>query len=266
VAVLSAGLDVDCGSFLPQFVMQAINDNRVTTQEVDFHLANFYRVRFRLGVFDSAQNQPYLQLGPSDVNSKAHKQLARRAAQESMVLLKNAKANASRALPLSVNLSIAVLGPNANAAQTMLGNYEGIPEHIVTVYEGIKARASPSTTVGYAQGCDINSQSTSGFAAACALAQQADRAVLVMGLDETIEYEGIDRVSIDLPGVQHQFIAAMAKCSKAPLVLVIVSGGSVDITAERDSPQIGAIIWAGTSSLLCREAHFVDLSLCDCGG
>jgi hypothetical protein len=125
--------------------------------------------------------------------------------------------------------------------QSFLGNYYGQPENIVTVCQGLSVFARTNCVFG----CDINSTNTSGFAGACSAASAASVTVLVMGMDESIEREGHDRPTISLPGLQSQFISRMAKCSKGSVVLVLVSGGPLDITAQRNDPDIDAIIWAG---------------------
>jgi beta-D-xylosidase 4 len=134
------------------------------------------------------------------------------------------------------------LGPNALATDALLANYYGNPEYIVSICDGI----SKSTDAQCVQGCDINSSSTKGFAAACKSATNSDVTVLVMGIDLSIEREGRDRLDISLPGQQYHFIKAMQACSKLPVILVIVSGGPVDISSSLiGDKEVGAILWAG---------------------
>jgi beta-D-xylosidase 4 len=239
-AVMSAGTDVDCGVFLPEHAEHAVKNGAVSPALVDERLGNLFSVYFKLGIFDPTANQPYLKLGPQHVNSAKHATLAREAAQKATVLLKNSKGR----LPLSKGTRLAVVGPNALDADTLLGNYYGRPETVITMCEGITAANSGGATV-CVQGCDVNSNNTSGFKAACAAASAADTTVVVIGSNVSIEFEGGDRVSIDLPGVQHAFIAAMSQCSKSSLVLVVVSGGSVDLSQELQSSSVGAMLWAG---------------------
>jgi hypothetical protein len=99
--------------------------------------------------------------------------------------------------------------------------------------------------VNCVKGCDVNSQRTDGFAAACSAAKSAAVTVLVMGINQSVEAEMNDRTSIDLPGVQHEFVASMTECSSHPVILVIVGGGCVDIGRELSNPAVGAVIWAG---------------------
>merc|ERR1711871_1608364 len=115
-----------------------------------------------------------------------------------MVLLKNDGAT----LPWdhSSIKSIAVLGPNANATETLLGNYEGNAPYRISVLEGVSSYVTQTT---YEPGCeDVNCGSTAQFAASVKAASNADYVVLVVGLDQTIEKEGLNRYDISLPGEQ----------------------------------------------------------------
>lgn len=83
------------------------------------------------------------------------------------------------------------------------------------------------------------------FAGAVNAARQADATVLVMGLDQSIEAEFRDRTGLLLPGFQQELISEVSKAAKGPVVLVLMSGGPVDVTFANNDPQIGGIVWAG---------------------
>ena len=83
------------------------------------------------------------------------------------------------------------------------------------------------------------------FGAAEGAATKADATVLVMGLDQTIEAETKDRVGLLLPGYQQQLVSRVARAARGPVVLVLMSGGPVDVSFARNDPKISAIIWAG---------------------
>jgi len=94
--------------------------------------------RFRLGMFDPESNVPYNNISPSVNDSPEHRKLSIIAAQQSMVLLKNA----NNLLPLKKNINaIAVIGPNADNPDVMYGNYNGIPSKYVTPLQGIKTQS-----------------------------------------------------------------------------------------------------------------------------
>jgi len=83
------------------------------------------------------------------------------------------------------------------------------------------------------------------FAGAVNAARQADATVLVMGLDQSIEAEFRDRTGLLLPGFQQELISEVSKASRGPVVLVLMSGGPVDVTFANNDPRIGGIVWAG---------------------
>lgn len=83
------------------------------------------------------------------------------------------------------------------------------------------------------------------FGSAINAARQADATVLVMGLDQSIEAETVDRTGLLLPGRQPDLVSKVAAASKGPTILVLMSGGPVDITFAKNNPRIVGILWAG---------------------
>ena len=115
---------MDCGPFLAVHTQDAIKKGLVSEADVDSALVNTVTVQMRLGMFDGEPSaQPFGDLGPKDVCSPAHQELALEAARQGIVLLKNH----GHSLPLSTrsHRSIAVIGPNSDANVTMIGNYAG---------------------------------------------------------------------------------------------------------------------------------------------
>jgi beta-glucosidase-like glycosyl hydrolase len=239
-ATFAAGMDLDCGSFTQQHTAAAISSGAVKLATVQASLYRATLVQMRLGLFDAPANVPWSNLGPRDVCTPAALAIAYEAAQQGMVLLKNMK----NTLPLSTTTykSVALIGPNANNAGVMEGNYHGNAPFVLTVRQGL---ANYSSSVNYQQGCAMSSSDTSGFAAAISAAKAADVTIMVMGLDESQEAEGHDRTSIAVPGKQNDLIGQVSAASKGPVILVILSGGCVDIGQWRDSSAIDAIIWGG---------------------
>ncbi|CAE7576937.1 BXL6, partial [Symbiodinium microadriaticum] len=108
--------------------------------------------------------------------------------------------------------------------------------------------AHANVDVTYALGCDIDSSSTEGFNEALQAVGEADAVVLVMGIDQSQEREGLDRTSITLPGVQKDLIEEVlsaATGTKLPLVLVIMAGGAVCLEPYKDDPRVGGILFVG---------------------
>jgi len=99
--------------------------------------------------------------------------------------------------------------------------------------------------VTYAKGCDIASTSTSGFDAAVNAAKTADATVIVVGLDQSQESEGRDRTIVAFPGVQSNFISTVASGAKGPVILVLMAGSSVDLSAFANSTDVDAILFVG---------------------
>lgn len=222
--------------------MSALQQGKMTEQDVDNALKNLFAVRMRLGHFDGDPRTSalYGSLGAADVCSPAHKNLALEAAQSGIVLLKND----AGILPLdpSAVASAAAIGHNANDPAALNGNYFGPPCETTTPLQGLQGYVK---NVKFLAGCD---SAACGFAAtgqAVTLASSSDYVILFMGLSQKEEQEGIDRTSLLLPGKQQNLITAVASASKRPVILVLLTGGSVDITFAKSNPKIGAILWAG---------------------
>jgi beta-glucosidase len=148
---VKAGTDLSCGNEYRSLV-QAVKNGLITEAEVDVSLKRLMTARFRLGMFDPPEMVAYARIPISVVNAPAHRELARRAARESIVLLKNER----NTLPLKKDLkTIAVIGPNADAPEVLLGNYNGQPLQSVTPLAGIKAKVGASTKVLYALGSTL---------------------------------------------------------------------------------------------------------------
>ena len=121
---------MDCGSFLAVHTEGALNKGKLNEADLNGALANTMAVQMRLGMFDGEPTkQPYGNLGPKDVCTPAHKQLALEAARQGIVLL----LNRGRGPPLSASRhrTVAVIGPNADATVTMIGNYAGMSLNIM---------------------------------------------------------------------------------------------------------------------------------------
>lgn len=119
-------MDLDCGPFLALHTEAALKRGLLKEIDVNGALANTLNVQMRLGMFDGEPSkQPFGNLGPKDVCTPAHQELALEAARQGIVLLKNR----GPSLPLSPrrHRTIAVIGPNSNVTDTMIGNYAGRP-------------------------------------------------------------------------------------------------------------------------------------------
>ncbi|KAK4377184.1 hypothetical protein RND71_003480 [Anisodus tanguticus] len=237
---LNSGLDLNCGSWLSQYTQGAVNQKLVNESVIDRAISNNLATLMRLGFFDGdPRNHIYGNLGPKDVCTPENQELAREAARQGIVLLKNT-AGSLPLIPTAIK-SLAVIGPNANVTVTMIGNYAGTPCKYTTPLQGLTA----SVATVYKPGCADVSCSTAQIDDAKQIASTADAVVLVMGSDQSIERESLDRINITLPGQQSVLVAEVAKVAKGPVILVIMSGGGMDVQFAVDNPKITSILWVG---------------------
>ncbi|XP_057977306.1 beta-xylosidase/alpha-L-arabinofuranosidase 2-like [Malania oleifera] len=235
-----AGLDLNCGTFLRQHTEAAVKAGLVSEAAVDTAISNNFATLMRLGFFDGdPKSLPYGNLGPKDVCTPANQELARDAARQGIVLLKNSPSS----LPLSPTTikSLAVIGPNANVTKTMIGNYEGIPCKYTTPLQGLTATV-PTT---YVPGCADVACGSAQVDQAKAAASSSDATVLVVGANQAIEAESRDRTDLLLPGQQQLLVTEVAKAAKGPVILVIMSGGAFDVTFAKNDVKITSILWVG---------------------
>ncbi len=145
---LKSGTDLNCGiSF--RYLKKSLEKGFIEESDIDRAAKRLFLARFKLGMFDPPGSNPYDSIPISILDSRQHLELAREAACKSIVLLKNE----NNLLPLSKNLKIiAVIGPNANDAEVLLGNYNGTPSNPVTPLQGIRNKL-PGCNVQYALGC-----------------------------------------------------------------------------------------------------------------
>ena len=151
---VKAGTDLSCGREYKSLV-QAVKDRLISEAEIDRSLSRLMTARFRLGMFDPPEMVPYGRIPLSENDSPAHRELALQTARQSIVLLKNE----NNTLPLKKDIkTIAVIGPNADEATVLLGNYNGQPSKSVTPLAGIKNKLSPATKVLHTLGATLTGE------------------------------------------------------------------------------------------------------------
>jgi beta-glucosidase len=162
-ASLKAGMDNECVDFLTvvkdshdyQPYLDAVKQGLLTEADLDVSLKRLFTARMRLGMFDPPEKVPYAQTPESEIDSAAHRELALKAARESMVLLKN-----DGVLPFAaVVKKILVVGPLAESVEVLHGNYSGTASHAVTALEGIR-KQFPSAQVTYVAGTNFLREQT----------------------------------------------------------------------------------------------------------
>ncbi|HEX3385546.1 MAG TPA: glycoside hydrolase family 3 N-terminal domain-containing protein, partial [Mucilaginibacter sp.] len=146
-AAIKAGINLDCSTVLQNDVIKAIQQGLLTEKEVDERLFELLRTEFKLGFYDDPNSNPYHAYGADSVHNAPHIALARKIAQQSMVLLKNS----NNVLPLDKNKypSMMIIGPNAAAFDPMIGNYHGVTTRVVNFVDGITSAVNPSTRIEY---------------------------------------------------------------------------------------------------------------------
>ncbi|KAI3908788.1 hypothetical protein MKW98_029338 [Papaver atlanticum] len=238
---LKAGLDMNCGDFLSNFTENTVKQGKVSEIVVDQALANNYAVLMRLGFFNGdPANLPFGKLGATDVCSKDHQNLALEAAKQGIVLLHNH--NGSLPLNPKTTKTLAVIGPNANATEVMISNYAGIPCKYISPLQGLQKYVA----VTYEQGCaNVSCSSGSLIENAANAAPKSDAVVILMGLDQSVEAEELDRVNLTLPGLQEKLVMDVANSACGPVVLVIMSGGPIDVSFVKNVSKLVAILWVG---------------------
>lgn len=244
-AAIEAGINLECGGVLQTEVMNAINKGLINEADVNKALTGTLRTQIKLGFFDDNKLNPYSRFGADSVHNNFHVALARKMAQQSMVLLKN-----NGVLPLQKNKysSIMVTGANSASIEAMVGNYHGLSGDIVTIAEGIAKAAGPATAVQYDQGSDYTD--TVHFGGIWA-AQNSDLTIAVVGLTPLLEGEegdaflsasGGDRSSLSLPRSHILFLKKLRAAHNKPIIVVVNAGSNVDIAAIE--PYADAIILA----------------------
>ena len=249
---VKAGTDLECGGVYGNLVA-AVGQGLITEVRLDTAVTRLFLARFKLGMFDPPDSVPFARIPIAVLDQPSHRALARQVARESIVLLKNTSA----ALPLRKNLGrLAVIGPNADQAVVLLGNYNGTPSDPVTPLRGIREAVSKQTKVLFARGANLATgapalDSTSAdalLAEAVALARSADAVVLFLGLTNQLEgeemrvpvegFRGGDRTRIDLPDVQERLLEQVVATGK-PVILVLLNGSALAITwAQEHVPAI----------------------------
>jgi len=228
---IKAGIDIDMSdNVFADSLAAAVRSGRVPLALVDSAVKRVLRLKFALGLFqdpyrfsDVARERRYT-LAPEHVNA------ALTAAREGIVLLKNA----DKTLPLRKDLpSVAVIGPLADDAQSVLGNWaaEGRPGEAVTVLAGLRSALGASARISAVRGAPVDTVDTTGFAQARTAAAAAAAVVLVLGERQDMSGEGWNRASIELPGSQRDLALAVIRAARSstggaskPIVVVLLNG------------------------------------------
>ena len=235
---LKAGVDMDLvigkneklAAYNSKVLKDTITKNPELEKYVDKATSRILTAKYKLGLFDLEPKE--IDTETAYASKKEHQEFAYDMAKKAIILLKND----NNVLPLNMSniKSLAVIGPNAHeerpakATYSLLGGYSGLPPFYISALDGIKAKVGEKVKINYAKGCDLLSNSKSGFPAAIAAAKKSDAVVLVIGGSRKTGGEGVDRADLDLYGVQKELVKAIHKTGK-PVVAVLINGRPLSI-------------------------------------
>ncbi|MBR5924308.1 MAG: glycoside hydrolase family 3 C-terminal domain-containing protein, partial [Bacteroidales bacterium] len=225
------GVDVECGHAY-QAIPEAIEAGLLDEKDLDRNLIRVIAARIRLGEIDGID--PWKDLPESIVEGPEHRALALKMARETMVLLQNR----GGILPLKADCKVALVGPNADDTTMQWGNYSPIPKETVTLLAALKERLGE---VEYVKGCG-HVDGAEPVEEVLERLQPFGTVIFASGITPFLEgeqgdaggfpgFEGGDRTRIELPDVQKDLIAALAKAGKK-IILVNFSGSAMALTDE----------------------------------
>lgn len=232
---------------------EAVRQGLVKEEDIDVSVQRLLEERIRLGMFDPAEDVPFYKISDDIVDCAEFRGLAREAAGKSAVLLKNKE----DILPLENKYkTIAVIGPNADSKDVLLGNYSGTPSEYTTLLRGMQEEAKKrGIEVIYAEGCDLYKKEykslceTDLIPEAVIAARKSDIAVLCLGLSPVLEGEEgeegavqCDRDDLGLPGRQAELVRAVAREGK-PVILILCNGSPLSIPKEEPLADAILEVW-----------------------
>lgn len=229
---LERGMDNECADFFAKVkddhdykpYVDAVKEGFLKESDIDTALVRLFTARMKLGMFDPPSMVPYAKIDENELNSPAHKALALRLANESMVLLKN-----DGTLPLKdKNIKIALVGPLANQTKFLLGNYNGIPNHTVSILEGMQKEFA-NATIHYVEGTQFLSKD----------AQPVPASALSSGSKPGVTLTFAEPRGMDLP----------ESSENKPKTIATSKVTTVDAAAQpKPSEAVGAVAmhWEGT--------------------
>lgn len=223
-------VNLNCGDTY-KAIPSAVKQGLVTEAEVDQVLHKLLKTRFKLGMFDPDGVNPYSKLGQEVVHSEANKQLARKVAQKSIVMLKN-----NGALPIAKDCKyVFVTGPMAGNVDVLMSNYYGVSDDMCTILEGIAGKIAPGSKIGYRYGILPDRENLNPMDWSTGMAGESEVTVAVLGtspMNEGEEGEAIassdkgDRLDTRLPESQLNYLKKLRHAAGKKKIVVVLTGGS----------------------------------------
>ncbi len=248
---LKKGCDLNCGCTYIH-LMSAYNQGLITEEDIRTAAVRLFTTRFILGMFDETE---FDGLNYLDVETRENLAVAKRASDESIVLLKN-----DGILPIDKNKNkvISVIGPNADSRACLIGNYYGTSSEYITALEGIRNAAGEDMRILYSEGCNISlpkpdflSREYHRLAEAKAVMSRSDLVILVIGLNENLEgeegdqgnqYKSGDKPDLLFPKTQRKLIDAVIASGK-PFITVVMAGSAMDLSVLNDKSSAILQAW-----------------------
>lgn len=252
---INAGIDMDMISeAFVTHLKELVEEGKVSEKQINVAVSRILEMKFMLGLFDD----PYLYFDEerekNNIMTDEHKDIARKAVRESIVLLKN-----NHILPLKKDIpkKVALIGPFVQERESLNGEWaiKGDRTKTVTLKEGLESvYAGSAVTFDYTQGTTLpvidrktaqeskeDTPNTNGFAIAVAKARQSDVVLVAMGEDFNWSGEAACRTNITLPGNQRELLKELKKTGK-PIVLILFNGRPLDLSWEAEN--VDAIVEA----------------------
>ena len=250
---LKAGCDLNCGCTY-QNILSALATGLIEEEDITRAAVHIFTTRYLLGILGEDGSE-YDTIPYEVIECDEHIALAKKAALESCVLLKN---DGLLPLDLTSQRTIGVIGPNADSRKALIGNYHGTASRYVTVLEGIQDFCKGQCRILYSEGCSLDSdrverlaRPNDRIAEAVAVAKASDTVILVLGLDETLEgeegdtgnsYRSGDKNDLLLPPSQQLLLEKTLEVGK-PTVVILLAGSSIDLSKAEESANAILLGW-----------------------
>lgn len=249
---LKSGCDLNCGAVYLH-IIRAYQEGLLTEEDINRGVTHVMKTRMRLGMFD--KKTEYDDISYEENDTREHHEKALKAAEESMVLLKN-----DNILPLDKrNLkTVAVIGPNADSREILKGNYNGTATETYTFLDGIRRELGENVRVYYSEGCHLYRECVEALAEendriseAVSMAERSDVVFLCLGLDARLEgeegdannsYAGADKIDLEFPESQKHLMKAVFSVGK-PVVVLNSTGSAMNLSYAKEHARAILQTW-----------------------
>ncbi|WP_315578282.1 glycoside hydrolase family 3 N-terminal domain-containing protein [Hoylesella oralis] len=244
---IKAGLNLECGNSM-RTMKDALKQKLITEKDLDKALLPLMMTRLKLGILQPDAACPYNEFPESVIGSVDNRNIAQRAAEESMVLLKN-----DGVLPIAKDIrTLFVTGPGATDAYYLMGNYFGLSDRYSTYLEGIVGKVSNGTSVNYKQGFMQVFKNLNDVNWSVSESRGAEVSIIIMGNsgntegeegDAIASSERGDRVDLRLPEPQMQYLREVSKDRTNKLVVVLTGGSPIDVKEITELADAVVMAW-----------------------